>query len=241
MEKDRSINLRDSLNSLIATLNGGTQEDEIMRCALSEAVESLERWIYDGNYTPSVRPADKIFTIKSEIHSGKGGLSDDVLLEKYLKGRDRDRAIIEIEKDCGLTPEQVVRIVDEYERTATPVLHDEEMHLAKEGKKIDAIRVLRNRTRIGLKRAKDLIEEYQKYVAPLTPSSGTEVEKWASEVTSEEIELCKKGKKIEAIRDYRVRTGRGLVDSKNAIEAAFKKNVGMDWTEWYFKHKDEWR
>lgn len=248
MEKDRSINLRNSLNSLIATLNGNTQEDEIMRCALSEAVESLERWIYDGNYTPSVRPADKIFTIKTEIHSGDKLLTDDRLRDKYLKGRSRVSAIIELEKDFGITQEKALRIVDEYERTATPFLNDDEKRSAREGRKVEAIRMLKLRTCIGLKRAKDLIEDYQESIipsstpAPTSAPATTEIEltKLVSEVTPEEIELCKKGRKIEAIRDYRSRTGCGLVDSKNAIEEAFKKATGMDWVKWYTLHKHEW-
>lgn len=37
-------------------------------------------------------------------------------------------------------------------------------------------------------------------------------------VTAEECDLWTKGKKIEAIKQYRFRTGRGLKESKDAVE-----------------------
>ena len=81
------------------------------------------------------------------------------------------------------------------------------------GRKIEAIRVYREQTGTGLKEAKDAVEAIQRGVpAPL--SAGVD-ESFRSELVS----LLDRGQKIEAIKLYRERTGAGLKEAKDAVEA----------------------
>lgn len=50
---------------------------------------------------------------------------------------------------------------------------------------------------------------------------------WESlEVSAEERTLALTGKKVEAVRDYRIRTGAGLLDAKLAIDDALEESQG---------------
>jgi len=56
---DRVVGVRDRLNEMIESIEGDDQESHVMRCCVAVAVEEMERWMYDGKYTPSVRPVDE--------------------------------------------------------------------------------------------------------------------------------------------------------------------------------------
>lgn len=50
---------------------------------------------------------------------------------------------------------------------------------------------------------------------------------WESlEVSAGERTLALTGKKVEAVRDYRIRTGAGLLDAKLAIDDALEESQG---------------
>ena len=58
MSTSEAIRVRDALNELVRSVEGETdQETEIIRCCLAVGVEELEKWMYDGEFTPSVAPA----------------------------------------------------------------------------------------------------------------------------------------------------------------------------------------
>jgi ribosomal protein L7/L12 len=87
-----------------------------------------------------------------------------------------------------------------------------------QGRKIEAIKVFREATGAGLAEAKEAVEALEKGQDPLSrvkPGDGLE---------SEVLALLEQGKKIEAIKVYRNRSGAGLKDAKDAVEALAKRH-----------------
>jgi ribosomal protein L7/L12 len=85
------------------------------------------------------------------------------------------------------------------------------------GRKIEAIKLLREATGIGLKEAKDIVENN----GPV-PAVSEKLFDPASVA-----EALQKGNKIEAIKRLREQTGLGLKDAKEAVEA-LEKETGMN-------------
>jgi ribosomal protein L7/L12 len=85
--------------------------------------------------------------------------------------------------------------------------------LTEAGRKIEAIKLFRERTGAGLKEAKDAVEAIERGQAP--PASS-----WGDRAFEDEVAtLLERGQKIEAIKRYRERTGVGLKEAKDAVEA----------------------
>ena len=95
---------------------------------------------------------------------------------------------------------------------------DEIAKLVREGNKIDAIKLLREASGMGLKEAKDFIEKDASPTALAAvvrnaPRSG------AAGIGSAEVrQLVAQGKIIEAIKLLREQTGLGLKDAKDLVE-----------------------
>jgi large subunit ribosomal protein L7/L12 len=85
--------------------------------------------------------------------------------------------------------------------------------LTEAGRKIEAIKLFRERTGAGLKEAEDAVEAIERGQAP--PASPVGDRAFEDEVAT----LLERGQKIEAIRRYRERTGVGLKEAKDAVEA----------------------
>jgi hypothetical protein len=58
MASDRVIKVRDDLNRLIKELteDKSDQDGHVMSCCIALAVEEIEKWMYNGEFTPSVAP-----------------------------------------------------------------------------------------------------------------------------------------------------------------------------------------
>jgi large subunit ribosomal protein L7/L12 len=84
--------------------------------------------------------------------------------------------------------------------------------LMAQGQKIGAIKLYRETTGLGLKEAKEAVEAIERGARP--PSAEVEPGDLDDEVAS----LVQQGRKIEAIRVYRKRTGVGLKEAKDAVE-----------------------
>jgi ribosomal protein L7/L12 len=82
-----------------------------------------------------------------------------------------------------------------------------------EGQKIQAIKLYRERTGVGLRQAKEAVEAIERG-EPL-PIPETIDESFEREL----VGLLHQGQKIEAIKLYRERTGVGLKEAKDAVEA----------------------
>jgi hypothetical protein len=92
--------------------------------------------------------------------------------------------------------------------------------LVSEGQKIEAIKLVREQTGLGLKEAKDAVEAIERGESPLLTLHTTVVAHGVSGVDLDEInELLLQDKKIEAIKLYREQTGVGLKEAKDAIKA----------------------
>src|SRR4051812_10167619 len=88
------------------------------------------------------------------------------------------------------------------------------------GRKIEAIKIYREQTGLGLAEAKQAVETLERQlrqeeaasVAVKMPGPG------AADQTQQIIELLFAGRKIEAIKVYRTQTGAGLKEAKDAVE-----------------------
>ena len=96
---------------------------------------------------------------------------------------------------------------------------DQIQQLVRAGKKIEAIKLVRQQTGLGLKEAKDAVEAIERGEAvELTRQSTTSTR--VSGVDLNAItELLRQGKKIEAIKLVREQTGLGLTEAQNVVDA----------------------
>jgi ribosomal protein L7/L12 len=84
--------------------------------------------------------------------------------------------------------------------------------LLAEGRKIGAIKAYREETGAGLKEAKDAVEAIERGQPFPTPAGAD------PSFERELVSLLGEGKKIEAIKRYRERTGAGLKEARDAVE-----------------------
>ena len=57
MAIDKAIEIRDKLNNMVEELSETDDQDNVvMACCLAVGIEELEKWMYDGTFTPSVMP-----------------------------------------------------------------------------------------------------------------------------------------------------------------------------------------
>jgi ribosomal protein L7/L12 len=94
-------------------------------------------------------------------------------------------------------------------------LRREILELVRAERAIEAIKLCRERTGLGLKEAKDLVDAVAagRDVALPAPASP------APAGDRDLVELLKAGRKIDAIKLHRERTGLGLKEAKDAVEA----------------------
>jgi len=96
--------------------------------------------------------------------------------------------------------------------------------LIRQGKKLEAIKLLRETTGIDLKEAKEQIEHLMSGSTPDNAEhpAGAGAEKLPDDV----LALAQAGKKIEAIKLLREQSGLGLKDAKDRIDAVMGKGSG---------------
>lgn len=97
-------------------------------------------------------------------------------------------------------------------------LPDDVREALEQGNKIEAIKRLRESTGIGLKEAKDLVENHGRGTVQNIPDILPDAASVA--------DALQKGNKIEAIKRLRQQTGLGLKDAKDAIDS-LQKNDGF--------------
>jgi ribosomal protein L7/L12 len=83
--------------------------------------------------------------------------------------------------------------------------------LIRQGRKIEAIKLVREQTGCGLAEAKAAVEKLERG-EPLAPAAP------AGDLTEEIRALVRAGRMIEAIKLYRERTGTGLKEAKDAVD-----------------------
>jgi ribosomal protein L7/L12 len=87
------------------------------------------------------------------------------------------------------------------------------------GKKIEAIKQVRDRTGMGLKEAKDYVEALERGQAPPLPAMPLAEPAPAAMSDGALLELVRRGKKIEAIKQVREQTGMGLKEARDYVDA----------------------
>ena len=89
----------------------------------------------------------------------------------------------------------------------------------RQGRKIEAIKLYRQQTGVGLKEAKDAVDAMSAGRAVPAASLG-DLYRLGVE------DLVRQGRKIEAIKQYRERTGVGLKEAKEAIDSIAAGRAG---------------
>jgi len=116
---------------------------------------------------------------------------------------------------------------NEQEETTWPFepesLQESVRRLLFEGKKIMAVKLYREQTGVGLREAKDAVEQFESQLAlsGVSDSPNLEGSQQASAVVpvgDDVLDLLLRGYKIQAIKLYREQTGLGLREAKNAVE-----------------------
>jgi ribosomal protein L7/L12 len=90
--------------------------------------------------------------------------------------------------------------------------------LLTQNRKIEAIKIYRERTGVGLAEAKDAVERLEQ------GSTLADEGPLPANIDSRLLELLMAGRKIEAIKLYRVQTHSGLKEAKEAVEALATRN-----------------
>ncbi|HEY1785770.1 MAG TPA: ribosomal protein L7/L12 [Pirellulales bacterium] len=95
-----------------------------------------------------------------------------------------------------------------------PAWEDEIRRLLANDRKIDAIKLYRQKTGLGLKEAKDWIEQLQQTESDTAADPAT-----AGDLDQQLLKLLQADQKIAAIKLYRERKSVGLKQAKDAVEA----------------------
>ena len=96
--------------------------------------------------------------------------------------------------------------------------------MLEQGRKIDAIRMYREQTGAGLREAKDAVEALERgenLPAAARPAGSAGVR---ADLKADVWALMQDGQKIQAIKFYRERTGCGLKQAKDAVEAVAREH-----------------
>jgi len=176
---ERVTSMRDLLNKLISLECGDDIDAEVIRCALACSVEELEKFIYDGKMTPSVKPAEQNITYTT---TGKQSGTDPI------PARIASQLDIAAIRDNLSTPERLCclngssgvedAVKSFMQRTGTDITKAREYVYAYverclkltdaekvqfRGNKIAAIKVIRERSGLGLFDAKKYVETYNPF------------------------------------------------------------------------------
>jgi len=116
---------------------------------------------------------------------------------------------------ADLFPADVARKAD----VASPGTEGDILSMLEQGRKIDAIRMYREQTGAGLREAKDAVEALERGgKLPKSPQAAGSAGVRA-DLKADVWALVQDGQKIQAIKFYRERTGCGLKQAKDAVEA----------------------
>lgn len=103
--------------------------------------------------------------------------------------------------------------------TAPDTLEQQVEHLLAKGGKMEAIKLMREKTGLGLAEAKAAVEAIGKDAAIVTPARSLQATiKRAQDMSDEVQHLVAQGHKIEAIKLIRERAGLGLKEAKDLVD-----------------------
>ena len=99
-------------------------------------------------------------------------------------------------------------------------LPDDVLDALQQGHTIEAIKLLRTATGLGLKEAKDVIDAFQQGHSMTVP-----IARSMDQLPVSVLQAIQSGNKIEAIRLLREQTGLGLKEAKDAVETMPKRKA----------------
>ncbi len=105
--------------------------------------------------------------------------------------------------------------------SSTPALDAQLLSLCKQGKKLEAVKLCKDTTGLGLKESKDYVEDLcERYENVGYAHDISSVKQNAADTTFDKqlINLCQQNRKLEAIKLYKDTTGEGLKESKDYID-----------------------
>ena len=136
-------------------------------------------------------------------------------LSKLLSGRSTDTKKVLGAEPRGKPP--AAPRISIPQRGGDPV-REEASGLLTQGRKMDAIKLMREKTGLGLKEAKEAVESLEKLPASPPPASLVATLRRAQDTSDEVQKLVAKGQKIEAIKLIRDRAGLGLKEAKDLVD-----------------------
>ena len=179
-------------------------------------------------------------TIEHELQKQAPQQSDPLTAQvRDLLQRQRKIEAVKIYREAtGLGLKEAKDFVDAVERGESPIPHatmtqpvatgalssdalvNQLKDLLRRGSKIEAVKVYREASGLGLKEAKDFVDSLERGEAPTmlsmpVPSFNRATVDWMEQVKAQ----LRKGNKIEAIKIYREMTGLGLKEAKDAVDA----------------------
>ncbi|HEV7998963.1 MAG TPA: ribosomal protein L7/L12 [Planctomycetaceae bacterium] len=96
--------------------------------------------------------------------------------------------------------------------------------LVTDGRKIEAIKLYRDLTGAGLREAKEAVEALERDGSAPAPRSASAPRQESCGADADVLDLLGAEQKIRAIKLYRDKTGVGLAEAKNAVEALARAN-----------------
>lgn len=165
-EKAKAVAMRDRLNKMAEEVMQGNppdMEDHVVACCLAVAVEELEKWLYDDQWTPSVRPYidDRDFEIPfppgAEDDPAQGG---PPWARKKVSVLERFPTLRRLKEQGKLNPTKVTE--DALELLKRTPFEDWDVVLREEfrsGHRQELIRALRSKTGASIKKILELVDE----------------------------------------------------------------------------------
>jgi ribosomal protein L7/L12 len=100
---------------------------------------------------------------------------------------------------------------------ASGPLSERVLDAIKRGNHVEAIKLLREQTGLGLKEAKDLVDRQVAGTSTTTPAQ------WSGTLPPSAMIALQQGNEIEAIRLLRAETGLGLKEAREGVEAVARE------------------
>ena len=134
-----------------------------------------------------------------------------IVLTKLFSGKSRDT-------DKVLGSSAHVAMPPAAPPVAVPI-EAQVKELIAQGRKIEAIKLVRETNRVSLEAAKDSVESIEQHGRPTLGEMGMmSTVRLAQELSKDVHKLVAKGQKIEAIQLVRARTGLGLKEAKDIVD-----------------------
>jgi ribosomal protein L7/L12 len=133
-----------------------------------------------------------------------------IILTKFFSGRTRDAREV---------PDAKPATKPATAADAPESVWQEAGRLLAQHRKIDAIKLMREKTGLDLSAAKDAVETLEKFPASARAPSSLTATIRRAEQTSEEVQkLVAQGRKVEAVKLIRDQTGLGLKEARELVD-----------------------